>query len=43
MVRKKWQKKYKCNRNRRCFDVIFKLKVLEEAKIPHEIGEKEKG
>ena len=28
---------------RRCFDVSFKLKVLEEDKIPHEIVRKKRG
>ena len=28
---------------KRCFDVSFKLKVLEEAKIPHEMVRKKRG
>ena len=36
MVRKKLQKNYKCNKS-------FKLKVLEEAKIPHEMVRKKRG
>ena len=37
------RKNYECNRNgrikqkKRCFDVSYKLKVLEEAKNPHEM------
>ena len=37
------RRNYKCNRNGRCFDVSFKLKVLEEAKIPHEMVRKKSG
>ena len=31
------------NKKKRCFDVSFKLKVLKEAKIPHEMVRKKRG
>ena len=49
MVSKKWQKKLQMQQNGRIkqkrgvFYVSFKLKVLEEAKIPHEMVRKKRG